>query len=56
MVIVRPSGHPLIQDSLRPVLGNKDLAFGSEVEGIPNGFLRVSYVDAFFRLGFELSG
>src|SRR4051812_38386534 len=36
------------------VLGNKDLAFGSEVEGIPNGFLRVSYEDAFFRLGFEL--
>src|SRR4051812_12576788 len=26
----------------------------SEVEGIPNGFLRVSYEDAFFRLGFEL--
>ena len=36
------------------VLGNKDLAFGSEVEGIPNGFLRVSYEDTFFRLGFEL--
>ena len=33
-----------------PVLGNKDLAVGSEVEGIPNGFLRVSYEDAFYPL------
>src|SRR3989337_706810 len=36
------------------ILGNKDLAFGSEVEGIPYSFLRVSYEDAFFRFGFEL--
>src|SRR6266496_1955303 len=36
------------------ILGNKDLAFGSEVEGIPNSFLRVSSEDAFFRFGFEL--
>ena len=34
--------------------GNKDLAFGSEVEDIPNSFFRVSYEDAFFRFGFEL--
>ena len=36
------------------ILGNEDLAFGSEVEGVPNSFLRVSYEDAFFRFGFEL--
>src|SRR5215216_7198207 len=36
------------------ILGNKDLAFRSEVEGIPNSFFRVSYEDALFRFGFEL--
>src|SRR6187399_2149249 len=36
------------------ILGNKDLAFGSEVEGVPKRFLWVSYEDAFFRFGFEL--
>src|SRR6187399_1241857 len=36
------------------ILGNEDLAFGSEVEGVPNSFLWVSYEDAFFRSGFEL--
>src|SRR5215216_4685936 len=35
------------------ILGNKDLALGSVIEGIPNRFLRVSYEDAFFRFGFE---
>ena len=36
------------------ILGNKDFAFGSVVEGVPNRFLWVSYEDAFFRFGFEL--
>ena len=36
------------------ILGNKDLAFGSKVEGIPNSFLRVSYEDALLRFGLEL--
>src|SRR3989337_2404308 len=37
-----------------PILGNKDFAFGSVVEGIPNHFLRVSYEDALLLFGFEL--
>src|SRR3954463_15043600 len=36
------------------ILGNKDLAFGFVVEGVPNCFLRVSYEDALLRFGFEL--
>ena len=36
------------------MLGNKDLAFGSVVEGVPNCFLRVSYEDALLRFRFEL--
>src|SRR3990170_5981373 len=36
------------------ILGNKDLAFGSVVEGVPNCFLRVSYEDALLQFGFEL--
>src|SRR5215216_6992881 len=36
------------------ILGNKDLALGSVVEGVPNCFLRVSYEDALLRFGFEL--
>ena len=51
------SSHLLLSRELLlqkgPVLGNEDLAFGSEVEGIPNSFLSVSYEDAFFRFGFE---
>ena len=36
------------------ILGNKDLAFGSMVEGVPNYFLRVSYEDALLQFGFEI--
>ena len=35
------------------ILSNKDLAFGSMIEGIPNDFFRVSYEDALLRFGFE---
>src|SRR6266511_3048698 len=36
------------------VFSNKNLAFGSVIEGVPNCFFRVSYEDALLRFGFEL--
>src|SRR6266536_1866746 len=36
------------------VLSNKNLAFGSVIEGVPNCFFRSSYEDALLRFGFEL--
>ena len=36
------------------ILRNKELVFGYVVEGIPNGFFRVSYEYALLRFGFEL--
>ena len=40
-----PQGH---------VLSDKQFALGSEIEGIPNCHLWVSYEDVFVRFGFEL--
>src|SRR6266498_1821069 len=50
------SSHSLLsrENSFSSILGNKDLAFGSVVEGVPNCFLRVSHEDALLRFGFEL--
>ena len=37
-----------------PDLSDKQFALGSEIEGVPNYHLWVSYEDVFVRFGFEL--
>src|SRR6266496_63752 len=37
-----------------PIFSNKNLAFGSVIEGVPNSLFWVSYEDLLLRFGFEL--
>ena len=55
---VLSSSHSILSKELLlekgPVLSDKQFALGSEIEGIPNCYLWVSYEDVFVRFGFEL--